>query len=63
MTTDATVTEIAGVGRTVVPFEVVPASPRPPPCPRSPASRSVNYVFADSRGNVDWAALVAGPGR
>jgi uroporphyrinogen III methyltransferase/synthase len=36
-TNDGAVKEVLAVGRTSVPFDVVPASPPPPPCRPSPA--------------------------
>ncbi|WP_407334986.1 uroporphyrinogen-III synthase [Dietzia kunjamensis] len=63
MTTDATVTEIAAVGRTVVPFEVVPGVAEATAVPAfAGIALGSGYVFADGRGKVDWAALVGSPG-
>ena len=63
MTTDATVAEIAAVGRTSVPFEVVPGVAEATAVPAfAGIALGAGYVFADSRGKVDWKALAGAQG-
>jgi len=63
MTNDATVAEITAVGRTSVPFEVVPGVAEATAVPAfAGIALGSGYVFADGRGNVDWAALAGAHG-
>ena len=63
LSVDAVNTEVAAVSKTALPFEIVPGLPGTVAVPTyAGLPLGSTHTVADVRGEVDWAALAAGPG-